>query len=155
MKRCFYALLVLLLIVGCKDDNDYQPGQGPWSIEVTGDADGSGNEAVIEMYGRYYSIYTAQKGEPDAALLLSTDAEWLTLMADTLPSDGILQLLAEENRQARERTAEILVQSADNPEHQAVITIRQRSEASYGDNDANPYADFRVGFGFSAFDEFK
>ena len=35
----------------------------------------------------------------------------------------------EENRQARERTAEILVQSADNPEHQAVITIRQRSEA--------------------------
>ena len=74
MKRYFYAFLVLLLIVGCKDDNDDLPGQGSWSLEVTGeDADGSRNEAVIDMYGRYYSIYTTQTGEPDAALLLRTD----------------------------------------------------------------------------------
>ena len=156
MKKCIYALLVLLLIAGCKDENDYQLGQDAWSLEVTGeDADGSRNEAVIDMYGRYYSIYTTQKGEPDAALLLRTESEWLTLMADTLPADGILQFLAEENGEARERTATIYVESASNPERQTVITIRQRSESSYGENDSNPYSDFRVGYGFSAFDEFK
>ena len=159
-KKIIFSFAWLLcfgiLFVSCKDDNDYLPGQGPWSIEVTGaDTDGSKNEAVIDMYGRYYSIYTNQRGERDAALLLRTETEWLTLMADTLPPDGILQFLAEENGEARERTAEIFVQSADNPGRQAVITIRQRSEASYGENDSNPYADFRVGFGFSAFDEFK
>ena len=151
-----WMLCIGILFVGCKDDNDDLPGQGPWSLEVTGaDTDGSRNEAVIDMYGRYYSIYTTQKGEPDAALLLRTEAEWLTLMADTLPADGILQFLAEENGEARERTATIYVESASNPERQTVITIRQRSESSYGENDSNPYSDFRVGFGFSAFDEFK
>lgn len=29
------------------------------------------------------------------------------------------------------------------------------SESSYEENDSNPYSDFRVGYGFSAFDEFK
>ena len=159
-KKIVFSLAWLLcfgiLFVGCKDDNDDLPGQGSWSLEVTGeDADGSRNEAVIDMYGRYYSIYTTQKGECDAALLLRTESEWLTLMADTLPADGILQFLAEENGEARERTATIYVESASNPERQTVITIRQRSESSYGENDSNPYSDFRVGFGFSAFDEFK
>ena len=151
-----WMLCIGILLIGCKDDNDDLPGQGSWSLEVTGeDADGSRNEAVIDMYGRYYSIYTTQKGEPDAALLLRTESEWLTLMADTLPADGILQFLAEENGEARERTATIYVESASNPERQTVITIRQRSESSYGENDSNPYSDFRVGYGFSAFDEFK
>lgn len=151
-----WLLCIGILFVACKDESDYLPNQGAWSLEVTGaDTDGSKNEAVIDMYGRYYSIYTTQTGEHDAELLLSTDAEWLTLMADTLPADGILQVLVEENREARERTAEIFVQSADRPERQAVITIRQRNEASYGENDSNPYSDFRVGFGFSAFDEFQ
>ena len=163
-KKIVFSLAWLLcfgiLFVGCKDDNEDLPGQGSgdgnWLIEVTGpDTDGSKNEAVIDMFGRYYSIYTIQKGECDAAMLLHTESEWLTLMADTLPADGILQILAQENREARERTATINVVSAGNPERQTVITIRQRSESSYDENDSNPYSDFRVGYGFSAFDEFK
>ena len=151
-----WLLCLGFLFVGCKDDNDDLPGQGSWSLEVTGeDSDGSKNEAVIDMYGHYYSIYTTQKGEHDAGLLLRTESEWLTLTADTLPADGILQFLAEENDGARERTAAIYVESARHPERQTVITIRQRSEASYGENDSNPYSDFRVGFGFNAFDEYK
>ena len=72
-KKIVFGLAWLLcfgiLFVGCKDDNDDLPGQGSWSLEVTGaDTDGSKNEAVIDMYGRYYSIYTLQKGEPDADL---------------------------------------------------------------------------------------
>lgn len=150
------VLCLCSIFVGCKDNSDIQPGQGPWSIEVIGeDTDDSKNEAIIDMYGRYYSIYTIQTGDHDATLLLRTDAEWLTLMTDTLPTDGILQFRAEENAEARERTAEIFLQSADTPEHLAVITIRQRSESSYGENESNPYADFRVGYGFGAFDEFK
>lgn len=153
-----WLLCLGFLFVGCKDDNDNEdlPGQGSWSLEVTGeDSDGSKNEAVIDMYGHYYSIHTTQKGEHDAGLLLRTESEWLTLTADTLPADGILQFLAEENDGARERTAAIYVESARHPERQTVITIRQRSEASYGENDSNPYSDFRVGFGFNAFDEYK
>ena len=111
-KKIVFSLAWLLcfgiLFVGCKDDNEDLPGQGSgdgnWLIEVTGpDTDGSKNEAVIDMFGRYYSIYTIQKGECDAAMLLHTESEWLTLMADTLPADGILQILAQENREARER----------------------------------------------------
>lgn len=159
-KKIFFSLAWLLcfgiLFVGCNEANDDLPGQGSWSLEVIGaDTDGSKNEAVIDMYGRYYSIYTTQKGDRDDALLLDTESDWLTLMADTLPADGILQFLAEENGEARERTATIYVVSASNPDRQTVITIRQRSESSYGENDSNPYSDFRVGFGFSAFDEFR
>lgn len=159
-KKTLSILIGILCIgsvfVGCKDNTDDLSGQGFWSIKVTGEnTDDRKNEAIIDMYGRYYSIYTTQTGERDAALLLQTEAEWLTLMTDTLPADGILQILAEENDETRERSAEIFVQSAGTPERQAVITIRQRSESSYGENATNPYDDFRVGRGFSAFDEYK
>ena len=150
----FFLLLVpaFTLITACSDDDT--PADEAWSIELIGD-NTDGLEAVIDMFGRYYSINTAQNGNNDLSLALRSEAAWLTLMTDTLPADGILQLRAEANTEARERSASIYVESSDHPNRRAVITIRQRSEASYGDNaDADPLSDYRVGWGFSAFDEY-
>ena len=112
---------------------------------------------VIECYERYYSLYTMQSGDIDTTLTLSTTAEWLTLMTGTLPNDGILQIRAEANALVKGRTADIVVTSTTNPSRTALLTIYQRGLGDYNENnaDSDPLKDYRVGWGFNAFAEYK
>ena len=147
-RSIYLLLMVLLALASCREDNPPLPTVA-WSITM--------DDNVVECYERYYSLYTIQSGDADTTLVLSTTADWLTLMADTLPDDGILQIHTEANTEVKGRTADILVTSVTNPEHSALLTIYQRGLGDYDDNstDTDPLSDYRVGWGFNAFEEYK
>ena len=145
------ALTTMLLpsLTACHDGNDDGP-ETPWAISWA-----DGEEGQIDIHHRYYSLYTKQSGETDTTLLMTTDATWLQLMADTLPSDGILQVKAEANTGANGRTATIRLTSASHRDRTALLTLRQTGTNDQATNDStDPMTDFRVGWGFNAFDEY-
>ena len=147
-RSIYLLLMVLLALASCREDNPPLPTVA-WSITM--------DDNVVECYERYYSLYAIQSGDVDTTLVLSTTADWLTLMADTLPGDGILQIHTEANTEVKGRTADIVVTSTTNPEHSALLTIYQRGLGDYDDNstDTDPLSDYRVGWGFNAFEEYK
>lgn len=147
-KHILLPLALLFVLISCREEDTPLPTD-TWSITM--------DNNVIECYERYYSLYTMQSGDIDTTLTLSTTAEWLTLMTGTLPNDGILQIRAEANALAKGRTADIVVTSTTNPSRTALLTIYQRGLGDYNENnaDSDPLKDYRVGWGFNAFGEYK
>lgn len=143
------GLLALLAFASCHDGDDFEPTlNGGWGISVDDES------LVIDRYRRYNNFTVTQNGEQDTALVVTADADWLTLTTDTLPQDGIVDFLAEENDGTKSRTANITLRSADNPEHTATISVRQKGMGDYDDN-SDKESDYAVGWGFNAYDEFK
>ena len=147
-KHILLPLALLFVLSSCREEDTPLPTD-TWSITM--------DNNVIECYERYYSLYTMQSGDIDTTLTLSTTAEWLTLMTGTLPNDGILQIRAEANALVKGRTADIVVTSTTNPSRTALLTIYQRGLGDYNENnaDSDPLKDYRVGWGFNAFGEYK
>lgn len=146
------GMMSLVVLGSCRKD-DLPEEAAQWKVAWS-----SGGELEeLGVHGRYYSLYTTITGSPDSVLTLSTDADWLRLMTETLPADGIIQLLAEANEDGAGRTATITVASAKKPEQQVTLTVRQRglSDARENNEDSDPLSDYRVGWGFDAFDEYK
>ena len=147
------GLMSLLGLGSCRQDDLPEAEVAQWNVAWTSGVE----EEEIGIFGRYYSLYTTTTGSPDSVLTLSTDADWLKLVTETLPADGIIQLLADANGDGAGRAATITVASAKKPEQQVTLTVRQRglSDNRNNDGDADPMTDFRVGWGFNAFDEYK
>ena len=151
----FTALTLLLCLSSCHDDSD-EPGNAdsPWTVFWSNGED----EAVIDIYGRYYSLYSTFSGEPDSTLTLSCDADWLQLQHTDLPADGIIQLLAQANNDGAGRTATIVVHSELHPDSDITLLVHQRglSEGrANADENPDPMSDYRVGWGFNVFEEYK
>ncbi len=145
------ALAMLMSMSSCHDDS---LSESDWTVTWS---DGT-NEAVIDIYGRYYSLYSTFKGETDSTLTLTCDADWLQLQHNNLPADGIIQLLATANENGAARTADIVVRSQKHPDHDVTLHVRQRGlseDRTNDDDNADPISDYRVGWGFNAFDEYK
>ena len=147
------GLMSILGLGSCRQDDLPEAEVAQWNVAWTSGIE----EEEIGIFGRYYSLYTTTTGSLDSVLTLSTDADWLKLVTETLPADGIIQLLADANGDGAGRAATITVASAKNPEQQVTLTVRQRglSDNRNNDGDADPMTDFRVGWGFNAFDEYK
>lgn len=146
---CFALCLIgFMLLWSCHDDDAVASS---WSITTIPE------ETVFDSYARYYNLTVTQVGEKDTELLISSNAGWLRFTRDTLAHDGILEFYAEANEDYRSRLAEIVITSATHPGRNAVVTIEQRGLGDYDDNanDPDPLSDFRVGWGFNAFDEYK
>lgn len=149
------ALAVLTGLSSCHDDSDDPvPTGNNWTVAWSDGAD----EAVIDIYGRYYSLYSTFTGEADSTITLTCEADWLELQHTNLPADGIIQLLAQANGDGASRTADIVVRSELHPDHQVVLHVRQRGLGEMNTNDGedpDPTSDYRVGWGFNAFEEYK
>lgn len=149
------ATFTLLCLSSCHDDSD-EPAlpSSPWTVAWSNGED----EAVIDIYGRYYSLYSTFTGEADSTITLTCDADWLQLQHTNLPADGIIQLLAKANNNGTGRTATIVVHSELLPGHEAILRVRQLGLSDKNANDGedpDPISDYRVGWGFNAFDEYK
>lgn len=152
-RTCWLALLLLIAVTACHDDHDEPVAGRNWDVAWSDDK----SEATIDIYGRYYSLYTNLVGEADSTLTLTCDADWLQLQHATLPADGIIQVLAQANEGGAGRMADIIVSSSRHPEQQVTLHIRQRGVSEDRENDENTdiMSDYRVGWGFNAFEEYK
>ncbi len=134
----------LLALAACHDDDDdYPTGGTPWQAEVS-----EGDLLSAEHHYNTVGITLSGDVPAGATITLSTDADWLTLDADTLPSDGLFDVLPEANERGTTRDATLtLTCQADGSQRQVVLTQE-------GDDGSNADNDWHIGQGFSCFDDY-
>ncbi len=145
-NRLIFPLLAvcLLALAACHDDDDDYPTGGIlWQAEVS-----EGDLLSAEHHYNTVGITLSGDVPAGATITLSTDADWLTLDADTLPSDGLFDVLPEANERGTTRDATLtLTCQADGSQRQVVLTQE-------GDDGSNADNDWHIGQGFSCFDDY-
>ena len=144
-------LASILSLFSCQSD-DPVLSLVEWRLTAT-----DNNDLRFANNSRYYQFTVCQEGTQDTALIITTDADWLTLTTDKLPTDGIVEFYATANKSINERSATIRFASTVTPEHTAVIVVRQQgfpmTASNDGDND--PQKDYGIGWGFNAYQDFQ
>lgn len=146
-KRLAYILTLvacMVLIGACSDNDIDQQGNtaANWQVKLT-------DEMMLDDASHYNTLEVNIEGErPQGQIRLSTDAEWLTIDTDTLPSDGSFDVLPEANLQGVTRSAEIVFTSlADG----SVSKLQVTQEKYDAENADTPY---HIGYGYSVFDDY-
>ncbi len=147
-NRFFHTLIIMLgmLLVSCSVEEPNLSddlGPLPLSCEVPS----------IESYGRYYTLNISTS---ESGVKITSSSDWITVCADTVPVDGIVDIYIADNIEVNSRTGLITFESLNTPEKRTHIEITQKGLGDYDDNDdSSPLSDFRVGWGFNAFDEYQ
>lgn len=144
-KRIIFLLSAIFLLVSCHDDiqtADNEP-TGAWKAVLT-----TGEQLDADRH--YQTVGVKLDGLPaGSAVTVSTDADWLAVETDTLPSDGLFDVMPEANNSPKERTANLTFTNvADGSSSVVVLT----QGGTFGTNGSSKY---RIGYGFSCFDEYK
>ncbi len=147
--RLIYMLVALCLLASCNENDDaiLLPGQHDtaWKAVVT-----AGETLDAERH--YHTVGITTRGvAPGSVISLSTEAEWLVVKSDTLPSDGLFDVLPETNTDAEERVAELTLTNLSDGSV-CVVELVQKGGVGYNDGATSGY---QIGRGFSCFDEYK
>jgi hypothetical protein len=120
---------------------------------VTGTLDWQVEAPEMETYSRYYALQTSGNFLADEVYQLSTDADWITLSNDSLPSDGILDFKVEANENVKGRTAVIRLQARSDASLYAELEVYQKG---LGDDDCNDTDNdaYRIGYSYDAYSEY-
>lgn len=146
-NRITILLSTLCLLVSCAPNDERMPGDdnSAWKAVLT-----TGETLDAEQH--YHTVGIELEGIiPSDAIELGTDAEWLTIQSDTLPSDGLFDVLPESNAGGEERTAKLTL-TCRTDGSTSVVEIVQKGSAGNNEYASSTY---RVGHGFSCFDDYK
>lgn len=142
------SVVCLLAFSACQGDDDLVGTVSLFNLDFT--------IPEVESYGRYYTIAVKNLPTNETGFSLHTDAEWMTLTTDTIPDDGIIEFLTENNSEVAGRTGNIVLTSKAHPELQEGIEIYQKGLGDYDSNEeCDPTVDNALGWGFSAFETFQ
>lgn len=111
------------------------------------------SEVSLPVKGRYYTLgVSLPKGVTTSELIVSTDSDWLELQADTVSTDGVIELFASANTEMKSREANVKVSTKNGGEN-ATCLVRQ---TGLGESDSNSsVADcFYIGWGYNIFNEY-
>ena len=148
MKRLTILLLSLLALAACHEDDSGGSPVAPtgMTVSVLGDT-------LLSRNAAYESITLSVGGlsDADSILRVTTDADWLVLRTDTLPSDGIVAIQTTTNNGASRRQATLTVASAAEPTHRASLTLTQLSEADNDQNGSNARHVLYIGYGYNIY----
>lgn len=144
-NRIILTLLAFcLFIVACSEDEHNGLTEGVvWQAQVSeGD--------MLSAEHRYNTVGIILSGEMPmgGTLTLSTDADWLTIDSDTLPSDGIFDVLPEANERGTTRNATLTITCQSDGSSRQVILTQESDDGSNADND------WHIGQGFCCFDDY-
>lgn len=146
-RRLLPAIIAAFCLAGCSDDDALPGAEGEDMLELTYEL------PVVESHGRYYS-FTVTPGDA-GNVEITSDVDWLHLTSSTLPADGIVEFRTDDNDDVAGRRATLVFRAPD-LRKRAAIEIYQRGEGDYDDNaDTDVMSDYRVGWGFNAFGEYK
>lgn len=142
-----YICMALCFLASCTDDT-LRPGDDTtsWKAVVT-------IGETLDAESHYHTVGIETEGlVPGKIIRITTDAEWLTIKADTLPADGLFDVLPEANRKTEERVALL---TFTNQTDGSISHIELVQKGMVGVNDDPQASYYRVGQGFSCFDEYK
>lgn len=147
INRILSIILTFCILMSCSNDNSIQPDEkleGWKAVLTTGE--------TLDAEQHYHTIGIELEGITSSDVIkLSTDAQWLIIKSDTLPSDGLFDVLPETNNGVDERLAELTL---TNQTDGSTFTLELVQAGSIGYNDDESSA-YKIGYGFSCFDEFK
>ena len=146
-----WCILLMAFIVTCLSScSDEEPIVIPEQEDVLAFHTG---EVSLPVKGRYYTLgIFIPEGMTASELIVSADSDWLELQADTVSTDGVIELFASANTEMKSREANVKV-STQNGGESATCLVRQKG---MGDNDTNSsVADcFYIGWGYNIFNEY-
>lgn len=146
-RRVLPAVIAALCLAGCSDDDTMSGPDVEDKLELTYEL------PVVESHGRYYSFTVTPVDAGNVEI--TSDAEWLHLTSSTLAADGIVEFRTDDNDDVAGRRATLVFRATD-IRKRTVIEIYQRGEGDYDDNaSTDVMSDYRVGWGFNAFGEYK
>ena len=150
MNKKWYILLTAFIIIcmsSCSDEETIV------TLEQEDVLAFQMNEVSLPVKGRYYTLgISIPKGMNTSELIVATDSDWLELQADTVSTDGVIELFASANTEMKSREASVKV-STQNGGESVTCLVRQKG---LGDNDTNSsVADcFYIGWGYNIFNEY-
>ena len=146
-----WCILLMAFIVTCLSScSDEEPIVIPEQEDVLAFHTG---EVSLPTKGRYYTLgIFIPEGMTASELIVSADSDWLELQADTVSTDGVIELFASANTEMKSREASVKVSPLNGGES-ATCLVRQKG---LGDNDTNSsVADcFYIGWGYNIFNEY-
>lgn len=153
MNKFFYFMICWACLVGlsaCHDD-DFREETPGWSVTTEPD------ELLFDSHARYNHFTVASAGLGDGLRVSVPEGSWVDLTVDTVPQDGIVEFYAEANTGTERRQALLTVSSLSDPSRSVVLALVQRGMGEDDENgeDGDPLSDFRVGWGFNVYDEYK
>ena len=149
MKHLLIPLLVLsLLTTGCSEHDDSPMANGPWSVAWCGDE----GVPTLTNYASFESAKVEVNGLSSGEdVVVSSDAEWLSLQTDTLPEDGVIAFTVQENEGDSRRTALLTVRGTANESHVSTLEIIQRSKSELDQNGGDARSCLYIGYGYNIF----
>ncbi|MBQ8466233.1 MAG: hypothetical protein IJ546_00890 [Prevotella sp.] len=157
MKNLTITMLVLLsaLLTACHDDADPTPvptKDGAWVVTVVSGF-AADTPTMLPRQATYESITVSIKGRTadTRTVIVTTDADWLTVMSDSLPADSIIALAAATNATGHRREATLTFTDADNAALSATLTLTQRSASDSDDNGDEAREQLYVGYGYDIY----
>ena len=139
-----------MLLAACSGHDDTLPELEPVAPTDSTMLTASVGDSVLARFASYESMdvsFTGRKAD-DGAITVGTDADWLTLLTDTLPDDGIVSLATTDNVGSTRREA--LLTFATTSGRKATLRLVQLSVAD-DDQNSNAQADGFVGYGYDIY----
>lgn len=147
------ALSAMMMLAAChKDDQEPAPQNEGWTVEAFFNDD-SGDEITLPWRAAYQSVTVSicGRGAGSRVVLVSTDADWLTINADTLASDSIVAIATISNETGVRRKAALFFVDADNSANAAQISVTQLSRSDIGTNADAAREQLYVGYGYDIY----
>ena len=151
--------LVTCLFTACHDSDEPDipagPEAGAWTVRADGgtsiDEEGQICFSRLPSYERLTVSIDGYEAGRDGSVILTTDADWLTLKSDTLAADGTLTLTTTGNEEGRKRTALIIFTSSADPTLSATLNVTQLSDADQDGNAGDARSVLYVGYGYDIY----
>lgn len=144
-NRMILTLLAFCLFVAACSDDEHNglTDSAVWQAQID-----EGDVLSAERHYNTVGITLSGYVPAGAAITLSTDADWLTIDSDTLPSDGLFDVLPEVNERGTTRNATLTLTCQSDGSSRQVILTQEGDDGSNADND------WHIGQGFCCFDDY-
>ena len=155
-KVILLMLMMLAVLSACHDDTDDLLPTPPtqWTVSLVTIDDGSRRDpSLLSRYAAYESVTVSISGltADTRAVVVTSDADWLTLLRDTLAADGIVTFTTTDNKTDRRRQATLTFTDADHPELTGTLALSQLSAADQDTNGEDARANLYVGYGYNIY----
>ncbi|MCR4603941.1 MAG: hypothetical protein K5683_10500 [Prevotella sp.] len=157
----FTTIMTGYLMTSCHDDSDDElpAPSGRWTVSrATLDDEEESSMQLLPYQASYESLKVNIDGRANgdsATVIVSCDADWLTLSSDTLASDGIISIRTYDNDNDQRRTATLTFTSADDPTQWATMEVTQASKADNATNGGDALAQLYVCYGYDIYKELE
>ena len=155
-KVILLMLMMLAVLSACHDDTDdlLPKPAAQWTVSLVTIDDGSRRDpSQLSRYAAYESVTVSIGGltADTRTIAVTSDADWLTLLRDTLAADGIVTFTTTDNKTDRRRQATLTFADADRPELRGMLTLSQLSAGDQDTNGEDARANLYVGYGYNIY----